>query len=162
MICNPTCRLVVTVAASAAGVLALASRCELPQTRPIPSPRAAQLLAVAEDESAKCEDRVEAFARLGKLREEASVDRITPFLNWRARGPDTKYTFCLEAVLALGEIGSPRALPALKEFDEQGGFTIDGIANRQLMQAIADCGDREMQERIRKLDAEFEAFLLGE
>jgi hypothetical protein len=101
-----------------------------------PSPEAAMLLRVVEDRSLPLKQRGDAACRLGEQKEPAVIPRLSRLL------PGDYTVLGRDIIVALGEIGDPRALPALENYTataEKNGEEIPGKINVTLEWAMEKC-----------------------
>jgi HEAT repeat protein len=88
-----------------------------------PTPEAERLLRIAEDPRQPSKARVEAVDALGRRREDATVPRLVELL------PGSGDVVTFRVVIALGQIGDPRALPALRRMRDDPPFRLHGKIN---------------------------------
>jgi HEAT repeat protein len=101
---------------------------------PPPSPEAMKWLAIAEDKGQNIHERIKAVERLQALKEEATAGPLIQLL------PGDYDALTFEIVIALGDIKSPRALPALKEMYHEEKINVPGKIRAALQGAIEACG----------------------
>jgi hypothetical protein len=103
--------------------------------RPKVSDDAEALLRIAEDKDRPLKERGDAAAELGRFKEGGVIERLSRLL------PGGYDVLTLEVINALGEIGDPRALPALERVKSGGNQPVDipGKINAVLEWAIRRC-----------------------
>ena len=95
-----------------------------------PTPEAERLLRVVEDEGQSSKERTKAIDQLGKRREAAVVPRLQRLL------PGEGDVITYKVVIAMGQIGDRRALPALEKMRDDPNLELPGKIRSALDGAI--------------------------
>ena len=101
-----------------------------------PTPEAERLLRLVEDADQPYAVRVAAVDALRQRREPATVPRLTRLL------PGNADVVTLRVVIALGEIGDRRALPALRKMQNDPNIDLPGKINTAVDGTIRALGGR--------------------
>jgi hypothetical protein len=112
------------------------------------SPQGKRLFAIAEDTSLNFQSRSNAVDEIGKLKERTSVPRLLRLL------PGHYDALTFRCLVALEEIGDPRAIPALERMQKEAQekqIDIPGKINTALDRALETCrANRQRGEKGRK------------
>jgi hypothetical protein len=108
---------------------------------PRPSREAQRWLVIVEDPRRELQDRIQAMRQLGKLREEATVDRVVLLL------PGEYDALTREVIVALAMVRSQRALPALRRMWNERNVQVPGKIRASLWYAIGACGGGDPEGR---------------
>jgi hypothetical protein len=95
-----------------------------------PTAESERLLRIAEDKGRSSKERTRAIDQLGRRREAAVVPRLLRFL------PGEGDVITFRVVIALGQIGDRRALPALRKLRDDPAHRLPGKINAALEGAI--------------------------